>query len=459
MSKEFKLPDLGEGIHEAQVVNVMISEGDTVTEDQMVMEVETDKAAVELPVPYAGEVTSLNVKKGDTVTVGQVLLVVGGEGGGEKPAAKEKPEKAAVAEEEEAAEEKSARQEATPPSKSKPAAAVGGGSKDAGKAAVAEAPIHGGDGPLPAAPSVRRLAREQGIDLRSVRGTGPGGRILKEDVERFALTGSSGDRAERRPVQAGERDESAAGAPAPAGGESLPDFAQWGPVRREKVPQIRKAISRQMVRAWTLPRVTHGDEADVTDLEAFRKEHGSVMAEQGVKLTLTTFVIKAVAGALRQMPLFNSSFDEAAGEVIYKDYVNIGMAVDTERGLMVPVLRDVDRKGLMSITTEMREISDKARAFKLDISEMRGGTFTVTNVGSLGGTFSTPMINYPEVAILGVGKMEKKPVVRNDEIVIRKMLPMFLSFDHRIVDGADGARFTRLIIDFLENPLNLLLAS
>lgn len=451
MSKEFKLPDLGEGIHEAQVVNVMINEGDTVTEDQMVLEVETDKAAVELPVPYAGKITSLNVKQGDTVKVGQVLLVVGGDGA--------------------AAPAKPAQAEASAP-KAASAPAAGIASRSAASApppvsptAVAEAPSHFDGGPIPAAPAVRRLARENEVDLRQVRGTGSGGRILKEDVERYVLTGASG-RAASAPAagaapSGGASAPSAPSAPLPpvGGGDALPDFSQWGPIRREAVPQIRKAISRQMVKAWTLPRVTHGDEADVTDLEAFRKEHGAVMAEHGAKLTITTFVMKAVAGALRQMPALNSSFDEAAGELIYKDYVHIGMAVDTDRGLMVPVLRDADRKGLMTISKEMKEISEQARAFKLPIEGMRGGTFTVTNVGSLGGTFSTPMINYPEVAILGMGKMSEKPVVKDGQIVVRKMMPLFLSFDHRVIDGADGARFTRLIIDFLENPLNLLLAS
>lgn len=448
MSKEFKLPDLGEGIHEAQVVNVMISEGDEVAEDQMVMEVETDKASVELPVPYAGKITALNVKQGDTVKVGQVLLVVGGDGAAApaRPAAAEAPAPKAV---------------------SAPAAAVASASASSTPppvtpTAVAEAPSYHDDGPIPAAPAVRRLARENNVDLRHVNGTGSGGRILKEDVERFVLTGASG-RVAAQSAPAAAPSGMSAGAPASlapvAGGEALPDFSQWGPVRREAVPQIRKAISRQMVKAWTLPRVTHGDEADVTDLEAFRKEHGAVMAQQGAKLTITTFIVKAVAGALRQMPVFNSSFDEAAGEIIYKDYVHIGMAVDTDRGLMVPVLRDADRKGLMTISKEMKEISEKAREFKLPIEGMRGGTFTVTNVGSLGGTFSTPMINYPEVAILGMGKMQEKPVVKDGQIVVRKMMPLFLSFDHRVVDGADGARFTRMIIDFLENPLNLLLAS
>ncbi len=457
MAKQFILPDLGEGIHEAQVVNVMIQEGDTVTQDQMVMEVETDKASVELPVPYAGRVSKLNVKVGDTISVGQVLLEV--EAAGEAaPAADHPPagETAAVA------------TAAAPDTKA---------------AAPVEPPPDYGPGPVPAAPAVRRLARELGVDLRQVRGSGPGGRILREDVERFQAVPSKREPAAAptpptvsaaRPVPApapaaatttvpvskAATPSPAAGPSAPPAAEALPDFAQWGPIRREKVAQIRKTIARQMARAWSIiPHVTHGDEADVTDLEIFRKEQGKVFAEQGAKLTLTAFILKAVAGALRQFPQFNASYDDAAGELICKDYIHLGVAVDTPRGLMVPVLREVDRKGLVTISRELKVLADRAREFKLDVAEMRGGTFTITNVGALGGQFATPMINWPEVAILGLGKLAEKPMVRNGEIVVRKMLPLFLSFDHRVIDGADGARFVNTIATFLENPLNLLLVS
>jgi pyruvate dehydrogenase E2 component (dihydrolipoamide acetyltransferase) len=240
----------------------------------------------------------------------------------------------------------------------------------------------------------------------------------------------------------------------------LPDFAQWGPVRRERISQIRKTIARQMTRAWTtIPHVTHGDEVDVTDLEAFRKEQGRVFAQQGAKLSLTAFIVKAAAGALREFPQFNASFDEPASEIVYKDYVHVGIAVDTPRGLMVPVLRDVDHKGLVAISRELQAVADRARDFKLDVAELRGGTFTITNVGALGGTFSTPLINWPQVAILGLGKLDDKPVVRDGQILARKILPLFVSFDHRVIDGADGARFLKAIATFLENPLNLLLVS
>lgn len=461
MAKEFKLPDLGEGIHEAQVVNVKIKQGDTVTADQMVMEVETDKAAVELPVPYAGVISKLNVKQGDTIKVGAVLLVVD-----EPGAAASAPAAATSAE---------ARTSSAPaasvsaPSMRREATVAGPRDVAAprGSTAVAEAP-RSGNHPIPAAPAIRRQAREMGIDLSSVRGTGPGGRIVREDIERFAIAGPSGSGRAPDVAQpsaapsAPAAPQRAAQAPmaVPAGADPMPDFAQWGPVRKEALPQIRKTIARAMVRSvTTIPHVTHCDEVDVTDLEQFRKEQSAIFADKGAKLTLTAFVVKAVAGALRQFPQFNSSFDEPTGTMIFKEYVHVGIAVDSPKGLMVPVLRDTDRKGLMTISKELKELADKARDFKLDIADMRGGTFTVTNVGALGGTMATPIINWPEVAILGMGKLEWKPVVRNGQVVPRKVLPLFLSFDHRVIDGADGARFIRAVMGFLESPLNLLLVS
>jgi len=476
MVKEFKLPDLGEGIHEAQVVNVMVKEGETITEDQMVLEVETDKASVELPVPFGGVVTMLNVKVGDSIIVGQALLAVDDGVGAPAPPAVE------------------AREAATPTSsrEARDITVQVAGDDDGNSVAVAvsapaamtEAPKLE-QGPVPAAPAVRSLARELGVDLRQVRGTGAGGRIVREDIERFQLAEPVTTNAPQAPITTSiptapvtpmapvvsppvvpqdkpmpvptEEAEPPIACPS---AEPLPDFSQWGPVRREKISQIRKTIARQMTRAWTtIPHVTHADDVDMTDLEAFRKEQGKVFAEQGAKLGLTAFILKAVAGALREFPQFNAAFDEADSEIVYKDYVHIGVAVDTPRGLMVPVLRDVDRKGLVAISKELKALADRARDFKIDVAEMRGGTFTITNVGALGGTMATPMINWPEVAILGMGKLDEKPVVRDGEILARKMLPLFISFDHRVIDGADGARFLNAIATFLENPLNLLLVS
>lgn len=355
--------------------------------------------------------------------------------------------------------------------------------------------------PVPAAPAIRRLAREMNIDLSQVRGTGPGGRIVREDLERFALAGPSGtgpgtgtmswDEATSAttttivtpppfvaPPPSSEPALRSAPAPmprttpasapalrpaapsAPAGSEALPDFSQWGPVRREPVSQIRKTIARQMTRSYTIvPHVTHCDTADVTDIDLFRREHGKIFHDKGTKLTLTAIIIKAVAGALRQFPQLNCSFDHDANEIIYKDYVHVGVAVDTPRGLVVPVIRDCDRKSLMRISQDLNDLAERARAAKFDLAELRGGTFTITNVGPLGGTFVTPMINYPEVAILGLGRTAPTPVVRDGQIVARQVLPLSLSFDHRVIDGADAARFTRTVISYLESPLNLLLVS
>jgi pyruvate dehydrogenase E2 component (dihydrolipoamide acetyltransferase) len=479
MPKDFKLPDLGEGIHEAQIIKVLVKEGDSVTADQAIMEVETDKAAVELPVPFAGLISKLNVKTGDTVKVGSVLLTID-EGGAaaakqapqkaEQPRAQEPPRKAESPLREEAprndeAPRKTQAPAAEPDERQQPEKRpqrepVSAEMKQERPVALAEAPRRS-EGPIPAAPAVRRYAREQGIDLVEVHGTGPGGRIVREDVERYAISqegeATGQEKRAARAVDDGGARTTAPSRPAQPS-EALPDFSQWGPVRREAIPQIRKAIARAMVRSYTTAvHVTHADEVDVTDLEQFRKEQGAVLADKNAKLTLTAFVVKAVAGALRQFPNFNASFDDATSEMIYKDYVHIGVAVDSPKGLMVPVVRDADRKGLVSISKEIKELADKAREFKLDVAAMRGGSFTVTNVGALGGTMSTPIINYPEVAILGMGKLEWKPVVRNMQIVPRKILPLFLSFDHRVIDGADSARFIRAVMGFLDNPLNLLL--
>ncbi len=473
MAKEFLLPDLGEGIHEAQVLNLKIKEGDTVKEDQMIMEVETDKAAVEIPVPFSGVVSKLYVQQGQTVKVGQPLIAV--DGGGAPAPSKASPPAAAPSRP--AAAVRAVAPRPTPPRApapqppARPIHAQIGESVAAPRPApaparvAAEAPARRGNTPIPAAPAIRRLAREMNVDLAEVHGTGPGGRIVREDLERYRIAGPTGTgvgpaRSEPAPMPRSAPTASDDGARPSAPSDALPDFSQWGSIRREPITQIRKTIARQMVRSYTtIPHVTHCDTADVTDLESFRKQHGEVFNEKGTKLTLTTFIVKAVAGALQQFPQLNCSFDDQANEIIYKEYVHIGIAVDTPRGLVVPVIRDCDRKSLLRITKDLNDVAERARAAKFDIAELRGGTFTITNVGPLGGTFVTPMINYPEVAILGLGRMSRQAVVRNDQIVPRMILPLSLSFDHRVIDGADAARFTRAIIGYLENPLNLLMVS
>lgn len=436
---EFKLPDLGEGVHEGQIVSVLVKEGDTISEYQPMLEVETDKAAVEIPAPRSGVVARLMVQPGQQVKVGEVLVVIDDSGAAAMPAAS-------------AASPATAEAASTARSAPSPAVVEGPSPRASVPPIAATAAATVREGPVPAAPVVRKLARELGVDLRQVHGTGPGGRVLREDVERFALS--------RRGAVATAEPAAVAGPRVELPAETLPDFSQYGPIRREQPPQIRRTIARQMTRAWlNVPRVTHGDEADITELERNRKAYNAALKEGQPKLTITAIVLKAVAYALRRFPMLNCSFDAANEEIIYKDYVHIGVAVDTPRGLVVPVLRDVDRKPLPQIAAELSDLAERTRTARFEIAELRGATFTITNVGALGGTFSTPMVNFPEVGILGLARSSWQPRVlehQNMQIVPRLILPMSLSFDHRVVDGADAARFTRDVVSSLENPLRML---
>lgn len=430
---DFKLPDLGEGVHEGQVVNVLVHEGDTIGEYQPMLEVETDKAAVEIPSPKSGVVAKVHVQAGQVIKVGQVLVTIddrGGEGGdgrARQPAAETVPS--------------AAREKVTTAAEHRVVTTA--------PPLVPAAVASPGGGPVAAAPAVRKLARELNVDIDRVSGTGPGGRVLREDVERAA----AGQPAVSERVVSGGAAMPAVAVP----GSEMPDFAQWGPIRREAVPQIRKTIARQMMRAWqNVPRVTHADVADVTELERNRKAFNEGLPKDRAKLTMTAIVIKGVAAALRDYPMLNASYDAATEEIIYKDYCHIGIAVDTPRGLVVPVLRDADKKSLPQVAADLLDLGERAQTLKLDISELRGGTFTITNVGALGGTFFTPMVNFPEVGILGLGRAKPRPVVYEGQVAPRLILPMSLSFDHRVVDGADAARFVTEVIRSLENPLRLI---
>lgn len=423
---EFKLPDLGEGIAEGQIVAILVKEGQTVEEYQDILEVETDKAAVPIPSPKSGVISAINVEEGQIVKVGDVLLSI------DTGAADEAAPKAVA--QAKAPQSVSARDDDR---------TAGGG---AVAAPPAPSPQPSRTGPVPAAPVVRKLARELKVDINVVAGSGPNGRIMREDVERFSM---------------GHRAAAVAGGPSMAEftipAADLPDFDQWGPIRREQAPQIRKAIARQMVKSWlNIPRVTHNDVADITELENNRRQLNADAREGQPKMTLTAIVLKAVAIALRNHPILNCSFDAQAGEIIHKDYVHIGVAVDTPRGLVVPVIRDVDTRSLPDVAAALNDVAARVREGKFDIAELRGGTFTVTNVGALGGTGSTPMINFPEVGILGLGKASLQPAVVDGQIVPRRLLSLSLSFDHRVVDGANAARFTRDVINSLENPLRLI---
>lgn len=447
---EFKLPDLGEGIHEGEILKWYVSEGESIEEDAPLVEVETDKAAVTIPSPKGGTAWKLNGTVGDVVNVGQIIAVIGAAG---EVAAEAAPEAAPAA----AAEAQPAPAEASaaPPV---PAPAT--------PPVAATAP---GAGPVPAAPATRRLARELGVDLPLVPATGPGGRVTPEDVQRFAAgdaaavpaSAADGDREAGAPTETLAEAKYAAHAASAIPFldlEPLPDFSQFGPVEIEPLRSIRRKVAHKMVTSMILvPHVAHMDDADVTSLEAFRqRERERREGQPGGKLTLLSFIVKAVTAGLKEARSFNASLDPFREEVIYKKHYHIGIAVDTGRGLVVPVVRDTDRKSIMQIAADIEDLAARAREGKLSVDEMRGGTFTITNVGPLGGTALIPTINYPEVAILGMGRVQEKPVVREGEIVIRKVLPLTLSFDHRIADGADAARFVTEMVRQLSDP-NLLL--
>ena len=427
MPREFALPDLGEGIAEAQIVRVLIKEGDNVAEDQYLMEVETDKAAVEIPSPYSGVARRVHVQEGQTINVGDVIVTFD-DGEGAVAASKVT---AAVA----------PATTASPQAASPPAITVA--------EKPAPPPRRAGKTTAAAAPAVRKFARELGVDLDAVSGTGPGGRITKEDVERHARVPAPADKAPAAPVRTGRQPSG----PPPG----IADADKWGPIRREPLNQIRKTIAGRMSRsAFTIPHVTHMDEADITELDRMRRGWNEA-TDNDPKLTMMSCVIRATCLALRKYPMFNASFDEEGRQIIYKEYVNMGIAVDTERGLIVPVIRNADKLGLRSIAAELRTIADRIRTNRFAIEDLRGGSFTISNVGALGGLFSTPIINYPETGILALGRSRNVPVVRNTEVVQALMLPVSVSFDHRATDGANAARFTREIISYLETPAKFLL--
>ncbi|HET7559031.1 MAG TPA: 2-oxo acid dehydrogenase subunit E2 [Limnochordia bacterium] len=461
MAEQYKLPKLGETGGKATVAQVLVAVGDAVAPDQSVLEVETDKAVVEVPfnVAASGTVTEVLVKAGDEVKEGSPIFAFTAEGAGEKAAPAD--ESAADAK---APAPAAAAPPAAPPAGQSPAASSPTPSPAPPPNPVPTAPAQTAPGeqngagahgpapiepaapgePIPAAPSVRRLARELGVDLRAVAGSGPHGRISAEDVKAHV-------RAQATPALDGATASSRPVAPA----EPLPDFSQWGPVERVPMSGIRKATARHLSHAWAAPHVTQFDVADITEIEGLRKRYGPRAEKAGGKLTLTAILLKAAAVALHKFPNFNSSIDVAAGELIQKGYVHIGVAVDTENGLLVPVLRDVDRKGLIELAVELGEVAEKARARKLTTADMQGGCFTISNLGGIGGTNFTPVVNAPEVAILGVARGRMEPVYRDDEFVPRLMLPLALSYDHRVIDGADGARFLRFIAESLEDPFLL----
>lgn len=428
MARSFRLPDLGEGIHEGEVVAVRVKVGDAVKEGDIILEIETDKATVEIPSPYTGTVLEILAKPGDLIKVGDVMINFDG---GEQISGQPGTLSAALP-------------------------------VDTGKRAmdVPESSVKPSDEPVPASPSTRRLARELGVDLHSVIPSGPAGLVTAEDVRAHAVKGPAPAQPERL---LRETPETAAGRPLVTTVPPLPDFSRYGPVNRIPLRSIRRSTARQMALSWSqIPHVNSQDTIDITQLETFRNKHKAAVQARGGRLTLTVFALKAAATALKAYPNFNASLDIAAGEIVLKDYFNIGVAVSTEDGLIVPVIRDVDRKSLTDLSIELNETVQRTRDRKTSLEDIRGGTFTITNAGAMGGGFFTPIINYPEVAILGMGQAAWQPVVIENkkgvrEIIPRLMMPVVLCIDHRVLDGADAVRFLKMISSSLQDPEELLM--
>jgi pyruvate dehydrogenase E2 component (dihydrolipoamide acetyltransferase) len=489
MATEIKLPSLGEGVESGDVLEILVKPGDSVKQGEGLLELETDKATVTVPAPSAGTITAVSVKPGETVAVGAVIAMMEGSGGG-KPAAAPAQAPAAKAP---AAAQPAAQQPPPAPKAAAPAPAAPAPQPVAPKPVapkpvavqpVAAAPVAAPDAAaasqqgagqleapeavapsaevIAAGPAIRRFAREVGVDLATVSGTGEGGRITREDVLRAVRDANSQRAAGGQMTVAASAPNTAAGSLSskPANQPGAQGQDEYGPVRIEKMSKIRKTIASQMHKSWsTVPRVTNFDDADVTDLEIFRAASKDDYASQGIKLTTMPFLIKAVATALRHHPAVNAVIDSDNDQIIYKDYVNIGIAVDTERGLVVPNIRHVDDMSIPEIAKALAELAARVRGGEFGVNELRGGTFTISNLGAIGGTYSTPIVNVPEVAILLVGRTRKLPVVMEDDsIKPRLMMPLSLSYDHRLVDGGTAARFLNDVIAYLEAPSRLLLA-
>jgi pyruvate dehydrogenase E2 component (dihydrolipoamide acetyltransferase) len=510
MPTEFKLPELGENITAGDVVRVLVKPGDKIAKDQPVIELETDKATIEVPSSVAGVVKDVQVKAGEKVKVGQVILNVDDAAGAdtkESKAAKEskdtkeskdanEPKADARSEgddkpkaQPEGAPEEGGMSQAATPERGDDAEGAGDAKKDreGDKNGIAEPPrsqrpprlpedeveeaprqqkrgevvdISRGpraaqasaqEGPAPAAaPSVRRIARELGVDIRQVTGSGPAGRITTDDVQGFV----------RQALASGSGPSIGLGsAPAAApSAQPLPDFSKWGDIERKPISNIRRKTAEHLGHAWNvIPHVTQSDKADITTLEELRKKYSPMAERAGGKLTVTAVALKILAGAVKKFPQFASSMDVARGQLIYKKFSHIGVAVDTDRGLLVAVIRDVDSKGIIELSAELAKVSEKARAGKLTLDEMSGGVMTISNLGGIGGHGFTPIVNWPEVAILGISRGTHEPVWDGSQFQPRLMLPLSLSYDHRVIDGADAARFLRWVADAFEQPFVLAL--
>jgi pyruvate dehydrogenase E2 component (dihydrolipoamide acetyltransferase) len=471
---EFKIPELGENVAGGDVTRVLVKVGDTIARDQPVLELETDKATIEVPSSVAGTVKDIKVKQGDKIKVGAVVLTVddggaqargngaGAGAAGAQPAAdaEQKPEprpeatradaKAETRTDAPKAEPRAEPREGRPepkPAENKVISMPQRATPEPAQAPAAPAPAARTDphGPAaPASPAVRRLAREIGIDVHLVEGSGPGGRISQDDVKEHA-----------RRILSSVGAAGSGGAVARAA-RAMPDFQKWGEVDRQAWSNIRRSTSEHLSYAWNaIPHVTQFDKADITAIDELRKKYREQVSKAGGNLTITAMLVRVLATAVRTFPQFNASLDTERGEIVYKKYVNVGVAVDTDRGLLVPVIRNADQKNITQISVELQQLAEKARGKKLTLEEMSGGGMTISNLGGIGGTYFTPIVNWPEVAILGVSRGIIEPVWRQDKFEPRQLLPLSLSYDHRVIDGADASRFLRWVVEAIEQPFLL----
>jgi pyruvate dehydrogenase E2 component (dihydrolipoamide acetyltransferase) len=439
---DMKLPELGENIEGGDVLRVMVKPGDAIKKDQPLLELETDKATIEVPSSAEGIVKEIKVKEGEKVKVGQTIFVVEDGAGAAPVETKAEPAKAAPAKAEPAKPEpakpepaKAERRKAEVVEMNRPKA----GQAPAAAPVTAQAAAGGDAALIPAAPSARRLARELGVNIQDIQGSGPGGRISMDDVTAYArrlLSGAGGGRLTAAATVA------------------LPDFSQWGPVERKPMSGVRRTTAHRLTQAWNaVPHVFQHDRADISSVETLRKRLSKQSEAEGKgPVTITAFLVKVLAAALKKFPQANSAVDLQTEEIIFKQYVHIGVAVDTDRGLLVPVIRDVDKKDIVQLAQEIAQAADKARNRKLSLEDMQGGSMSISNLGSLGGGAFTPIVNWPEVAILGVARARMEPVYADGEFVPRFMMPLTLSYDHRVIDGADGVRMLRWIVEAIEQP-------
>ncbi|MGN7407671.1 dihydrolipoamide acetyltransferase family protein [Sporosarcina sp. SAFN-010] len=461
MAYHFRLPDIGEGIHEGEIVKWFVSKGDTINEDDTLLEVQNDKSVVEIPSPVSGTIEEILVSEGTVAIVGDKLIRIDSPDHEDEEEEVEEAEEAPAEEKQEAKSESQVQataEKGQPIDKKEAPKDETGAATDATPESPGEATSQEVDPNrrVIAMPSVRKFAREEGVDIRQVVGSGKNGRVVKDDIESFKAGGNKSAEAQAQTqedsVQAGGQDEQQAQSKAVTVPEG--DF----PETREKLSPIRKMIAKAMVNSkHTAPHVTLLDEVDVTELVAHRKKFKEIAAEQDIKLTYLPYVVKALVSTLRKFPELNTSLDDATEELIQKHYFNIGIAADTDRGLLVPVIKHADRKSMFAISKEIADLGGKARDGKLAASEMKGASCSITNIGSAGGQWFTPIINHPEVAILGIGRISEKPVVKNGEIVAAPMLALSLVFDHRVIDGATGQQALNHLKHLLGNPELLLM--